>query len=327
MMRMDAHDNWPKVRDMYDKLRNEGKSHTAAVNAVKKAFKGVGPGNQSRLQRAYKPKPKPEHKPDPKPERPAAGHVPDHPQGDSRVISTLDLKRLTCGGGDWNVPKANMKKSEVVSFQGRDAVECVYGKNSGTSKDPGEGGFVFTAKPDGMSNQEIAFSWDVWYPEGFNFVRGGKYGGAFIGTGVASGYRHSPNGASNRIMWQKDGGIIAYVYPSSDLEQKIDGLDPEGHGVGFFNAELASALKPDAWNTIEVGTKMNTFKNGKPQFDGTTYVVVNGKKCVQSGINWSSKPSININRFAWDSFFGGPSPTPETQVCHFSNFQMLKYEH
>jgi hypothetical protein len=57
------------------------------------------------------------------------------------------------------------------------------------------------------------------------------------------------------------------------------------------------------------------------------YVIVNGKKCVQTGINWSSKPNININHFGWNSFFGGPSPTPEEQVCYFSNFKMLKYEH
>ncbi|AGE50317.1 hypothetical protein ATCVCanal1_806L [Acanthocystis turfacea Chlorella virus Canal-1] len=307
MLKLDARENWSKVQDLYSKSRDAGMSHIDAVKAVQKMFQGVGPGNQRRLQDGYKPTPKP----DPKP----------------AVIKTLDLKRLQRGGGDWNITGVDMKKSKVVSFKGKVAVECVYGKNSGTSKDPGEGGFVFTAKPDGMNNQEIAFSWQVWYPKGFNFVRGGKFGGTFVGTGVASGYRHSPNGASNRVMWQEDGGIIAYVYPSSDLDQKINGLEPEGHGVGFFNAEFASALKTDAWNTIEVGTKMNTFKNGKAQFDGETYVVVNGKKCVQKGINWSSKPSININRFELNSFFGGPLPTPETQTCYFSNFQMKKYEH
>lgn len=243
------------------------------------------------------------------------------------MINSLDLKLLTHGGGIWHVPRANMKKSKVVTFKGRDAVETVYGKNSGTSKDPGEGGFAFSAKPDGLNNQEIAFSWDVWYPKGFDYVRGGKHGGAFVGTGVASGYRHSPNGASNRVMWKQNGGIIAYIYPSSDLEQKIPGLEPEGHGIGFFGDEFAGALKYDTWNSIEVGTKMNTFKNGKPQLDGVAYVIVNGKKCEQHGINWSSKPSININRFDWNTFFGGPSPTPKEQVCYFSNYQMKRYEH
>jgi len=279
---MNAHDNWPKVQELYNKSRNAGMSHVNAVEAVKKLYKGVGPGNQKRLEEGYAPQ-KPDHE-------------------TSTVISTLDLKRLANGGGDWNVTGVKLKKSKLTTFKGRDVVETIYGKNSGTGKDPGTGGFIFTAKPNKMNNQEIAFSWDVFYPKGFNYVRGGKHGGTFIGTGVASGYRHSPDGASNRIMWQVDGGIISYVYPSSGLKQKIPGLEPEGHGIGFFKDELAKALKYDTWNTIEIGTKMNTFKNGVPQLDGESYVIVNGKKCVQKGINWSSRPSIDINRFDWNTF-------------------------
>jgi len=320
---MDANANWPKVQDLYDDKRDSGMNHNDAIKTVQKAYNGVGPINQRRLQNSYVPKPvpKPDPKPDPNPD-------PEHtPGNESRVISTLNLKLLTRGGGDWNIPKADMKRSKVVTFKGRDAVECVYGKNSGTSSDPGVGGFSFTAKPNGLNHQEIAFSWQVWYPKGFQWARGGKHGGIFVGTGVASGYRHSPNGASNRIMWKQDGGIIDYIYPSSDLKQKIPGLEPEGHGIGFFEDEYKKALKYDTWNTIEVATKMNTFKNGVPQLDGVSYVIVNGKKCVLRGINWSSKPNININNFGWNSFFGGPLPSPVDQKCYFSNFQMKKYEH
>ena len=71
---------------------------------------------------------------------------------------------------------------------------------------------------------------------------------------------------------------------------------------------------------------MNTFKNGIPQLDGESYVIVNGKKEVLKGINWSRSPELLISRFDWNTFFGGPLPSPKNQVAYFTNFQMKKYE-
>nr|3A0N_A Chain A, Val-1 [Paramecium bursaria Chlorella virus CVK2]3GNE_A Chain A, Val-1 [Paramecium bursaria Chlorella virus CVK2]3GNE_B Chain B, Val-1 [Paramecium bursaria Chlorella virus CVK2]3IM0_A Chain A, VAL-1 [Paramecium bursaria Chlorella virus CVK2] len=244
----------------------------------------------------------------------------------TNVISTLDLNLLTKGGGSWNVDGVNMKKSAVTTFDGKRVVKAVYDKNSGTSANPGVGGFSFSAVPDGLNKNAITFAWEVFYPKGFDFARGGKHGGTFIGHGAASGYQHSKTGASNRIMWQEKGGVIDYIYPPSDLKQKIPGLDPEGHGIGFFQDDFKNALKYDVWNRIEIGTKMNTFKNGIPQLDGESYVIVNGKKEVLKRINWSRSPDLLISRFDWNTFFGGPLPSPKNQVAYFTNFQMKKYE-
>jgi hypothetical protein len=210
---------------------------------------------------------------------------------------------LTKGGGDWKIGNAiNMKNSKVEQFQGETVVKAVYGKNSGTSGDPGVGGFRFSAEPNGLDKNAITFAWEVYYPRGFQFAKGGKHGGAFIGKGAASGYEHSPTGSSNRVMWKKDGGVIDYIYPPSDLKQKIPGLKPDGHGIGFFQDDFENALKYDTWNKVEIGTKMNTFKNGVPQMNGESYVVVNGKKRVLKGINWSRSPDLFINRFDWNNF-------------------------
>lgn len=310
---MNGNENWADVCKLYNSLRDKGTSHQDAIKIVQSKYSGIGPINQKRLQDQYAP-PKPVPKPAPKP-APAP----------STVISTLDLRLLTKGGGSWNVEKVNMKKSDVTTFQGRSAVKTVYEKNSGTSNDPGVGGFSFMAKPDGMNKQAITFSWDVWYPKGFEFARGGKMGGTTVGYGAASGGNHSTTGASNRIMWQVDGGVIDYIYPPYNLKQTIPGLKSDGYGCGFFGNEFAKALKFDTWNHIEIGTKMNTFKNGVPQLDGETYVVVNGKKCVLKGINWSKSPDLLISDFSFSTFFGGPLPSPKWQVCYFSNFQMRKY--
>jgi hypothetical protein len=126
-------------------------------------------------------------------------------------------------------------------------------------------------------------------------------------------------------MWQTDGGIIAYIYPSRGLQQKVRGLDTNGYGSGFFQRELARTLKTDSWNKIELGTKLNTFKNGVPQLDGETYVIVNGNKQVLRGINWSKSPDLKISSFDMGTFFGGPTPSPVDQVAYYKNFQMSNY--
>ena len=247
------------------------------------------------------------------------------PQPSNRVISTLDLRSLMKGGGSWNIKKYNLKKSNLTQFKGEDVIRCWYSKNSGTSRNPGVGGFSFEATPSGMNRDAVVFSWEVYYPSGFNFARGGKFGGVHVGYGAASGGNFSTTGSSNRVMWQTDGGIIAYVYPPSGLWQKVPGLDSKGYGTGFFNRELARSLKTDSWNKIELGTKLNTFKNGAPQADGETSVTVNGKRMVQTGINWRRSEDLKISAFDMGTFFGGPDPSPVDQECYFKNFQMSNY--
>jgi len=176
------------------------------------------------------------------PDRPPA----PAPSPSNRVISTLDIRSITRGGGSWNIKKYNLKKSNITQFRGEDVIRCWYGKNSGTSRDPGVGGFSFEATPNGMNRDAIVFSWEVFYPRGFQFARGGKFGGVGVGYGAASGGNFSTTGASNRVMWQSDGGAIAYVYPPSGLWQKVPGLDSKGYGTGFFNRELARSLKTDS---------------------------------------------------------------------------------
>lgn len=301
MSKQDGNEHWSDVQKLYDSSRNSGKSHEESIKIVQNMYTGIGPENQKRLQDGYKPA--------------------------DDVISQLDLNLLTKGGGSWHVTNVNLVKSKIMSFQGRTAVQVFYGKDSGTSSMSGIGGCKFQAVPDNLNSQAITFAWDVWYPKGFDWAKGGKTGpGAFIGHGAASGYQHSPTGSSNRVMWKVNGGVIDYIYPPSDLKQKIPGLVPEGHGCGFFTDDFAKALKYDTWNHIEMGTKMNTFKNGVPQLDGESYVIVNGKKCVLKGINWSRSPDLVINRMDFNTFFGGPDPSPKDQVCYYSNFQMKKYQ-
>jgi len=242
-----------------------------------------------------------------------------------KIPNTLDLKLLSSGGGAWNITNLKMLKSTVTAFGNYTVLRCHYDLNSGTSADPGVGGFSFVANPTDMNQNAIKLSWDVYYPTGFKFARGGKFGGVGIGYGAASGGNHSTTGASNRIMWQEDGGIIDYLYLPSGVPQTNPGLQKDGFGIGLFKNDFAKALRTGYWNKIELGTKVNTFKNGVPQSDGETYVSVNGVKRTLVGINWSGSPELKISQINMGNFFGGPTPSPVEQFCYFKNFQVGEY--
>jgi len=245
----------------------------------------------------------------------------------NKTISTLNLRTLMSGGGDWRVTKVKMNKSNITQFNGDDVIRCWYDRGSGTSKASGVGGFSFNAIPNGMNPDAIAFSWDVYYPSGFNFDRGGKYGGVHVGTGVASGGRYSPDGASSRIMWQKNGGIISYAYPPSGVKQANPDMG-SGNGCSYGCGPVRfgdGALKYDRWNTIVLGTKVNSFNGGTPNTDGEVYIEVNGERKTAKGIVWSRYTNKKITEFDMGTFFGGTWVSPKDQFCYFKNFRMLTY--
>jgi hypothetical protein len=166
-------------------------------------------------------------------------------------------------------------------------------------------------------------------PNAWDFSRGGKIGGWFVGKGVASGYRHSPDGASHRFMWQNNGAAQSYIYPPAGMRQKDPKLKPEGHGVGYFQKDLfrAGTLKVGQWNKIELGIKVNSFdSSGKPRQDGMSQLTVNGKSGVLDGIIWAAKPETKITSFQINSFFGGPSPAVKDSISYIRGFKLYEWK-
>ena len=301
-------------------------AHNMKLNeAIDVTVKNTAPYAFIAIAKKVAPVPPPVPKP-PVPKPPVPPPVPKPPVPPVGTIpSTLDLNTLYTGVGPWNLTKIKMLKSTITTL-GKDTVlKCHYDIGSGTSADPGIGGFSFLADPVGMSKDATKLSWEVYYPSGFQFARGGKFGGVGIGYGAASGGNHSSTGASNRIMWQEDGGIIGYIYLPEGVPQKNPDLSSHGFGIGVFKDTFAKSLLYDTWNKIELGTKMNTFVNGVPQGDGEAYVTLNGVKKVITGLNWAGSPELKISQISIGNFFGGPLPSPVEQFCYFKNFKIDKY--
>lgn len=254
-----------------------------------------------------------------------------HPPPQQQQPAPAELQRLPVedllkeGGGAWNLKgKVSWKESSVAQFDGRTCLRAFYNKGSGTSSDPGVGGVAFTARPQAMNPGEAVMAFDVFFEDGWHFSKGGKIGGFFVGTGTASGYRHSDTASSHRIMWKKDGAAIAYIYPPSNLEQEDPALKAEGCGVAYFMDTFApGTLKVGAWNSVLIGVRMNSFADGKPNADGVALLSVNGVTRTKNDVRWSRAPDLQISAFDFNTFFGGPDPAVKDCTAYYSNFRLV----
>ena len=245
------------------------------------------------------------------------------------LLATLDIDDLnkSDGGGAWGLRgRINWKKSGVAKFQGRSALRVFYGKNSGTSQHSGVGGLGFNSVPRGLPRSGAVITFDVFFEPGWHFSKGGKICGLHIGHGAAGGGQHSVDGSSHRIMWQANGGAISYIYPPKGLPQVDKRLSDSGYGDGFFHDTFpAGTLKVGEWNHVEIGVRVNTFSNGKPNADGVAYLHVNGKTGTLNSVRWSAREDLKITEINFGTFFGGPDPAKLDCVAYYQNFKLFDW--
>jgi hypothetical protein len=266
----------------------------------------------------------------------------------SKIISMLDRNQLygsKTGSLITNLPVSELEKpnggtfntrkdiefgaGKIITFEGEKVISVFYEKGTGTDKHkkPKLGRFHFNAVPKGLPSSSAVVRFQVYFAPGWDFSKGGKIGGLFVGNGPASGYRRSDDGASNRIMWKKDGGAIAYVYPPKDLDQVDPKLAMTEHGYAYFQELFpAGTLKVGRWHTIEIGIKLNTFSNKKPNPDGVAYLAIDGKSGVISNIRWTKIMDLKITKFSFSSFFGGPDPAVTSCFAYFKNFELRNWK-
>lgn len=266
----------------------------------------------------------------PKQRRPAKPkqHVEGGPLPVLMSLPLEDLKKPGCGAWDGSI---NWKKSSLAEFGGQPAVKVFYQKGSGTSgmAHPEASGISFSCENRHVKGASgLIVSFEVYFdPARWDWSRGGKVGGIFVGPGVASGYRHSENGASHRMMWQRDGGAISYIYPPANLPQQDPKLKDEGHGVGFFADTFpAGTLKKGQWNSVAIGVKLNTFDGKAPNPDGMSLLRINGATGILRNIRWARSPDIRIDSFLYGTFFGGPEPALVDSVSYVRNFKLHPFQ-
>ena len=164
---------------------------------------------------------------------------------------------------------------------------------------------------------ELEIGYDVFFPDTFEWKKGGKLPGVCLGTSskeCATGGDWKNGEGSCRFMWRskdnKNAYIIGYVYlPTKDGHVKrsydrqgagykrvTDPGDRTGHDL--WHGELP--IKK-GWNSLRMKLKMNT--PGKQ--DGLLEIEVNGQVRRVTDVLWRDSEKTKISNLNFVSFFGG----------------------
>jgi hypothetical protein len=179
-----------------------------------------------------------------------------------------------------------------------------------------------------VGTRSAVVCFDVFFDPSWAWARGGKIGGLFVGSGAASGGQHSSDGASHRIMWQKDGGAISYLYLPKGVSQPNPALrNTPDFGIGMHHDTFATVFRVGQWNHVEIGVLLNSFDSqGRPAGDGKAVLTVNGRTAVTDRVNWTADPAATLSGFDLCAFFGGPDPA-QTDCCFYArNFEVREWK-
>lgn len=133
------------------------------------------------------------------------------------------------------------------------------------------------------------------FPHGFPFAKGGKLPG--IGGGASNTNGRIPNGRdgwSVRMMWQKDGTLVQYVY-HPDQPSRFGDLIPLD----------MPPLTLGQWHTVQTRVSLN--KAG--QSNGLIKTWIDGKVVLdRRGLRFRTGDDLKINRLLFALFYGGSGP-------------------
>ena len=166
----------------------------------------------------------------------------------------------------------------------------------------------------------VKMSFDINFQPGFSFgnnnhSEGGKVGGLHVGSGAASGCRHTDSGSSLRLVWDggpdkrfKGSGASAYTYiPTSSRGKQPDFVNKEGDpncGLHLWRKESDNIFSEvGSWYHVVLGIKLNDV--GKS--NGKIYYSITGPKNLtreSDGFMWRTS-NYDIREASISSFFGG----------------------
>lgn len=232
------------------------------------------------------------------------------------------------GGWLWFWKNADKLKSIAYKSGKKDYVIRVkYPKGSRNPEANPIGGLGFKAEPLEIDNKvkTVEFQYSVYFPKGFNFVRGGKLPGLYGGHGDCTGGIDSNKCFTTRVMWRDNGEGEVYAYlPSSKqrsnlCDSKVNICNPD---YGYSLGRGTFKFKTGNWVTVRQVLTINTVdkQNGKLS------LYINGKRAMtQTKLVFRTNSTGRVAGIMFHTFFGGSDKTwktPKTQYSYFKNFSL-----
>lgn len=226
--------------------------------------------------------------------------------------TTLTLKNDM---SNWNANKNNRVRADE-----KNGIVISFPKGGFASK----GGVNLKCAPDGLERaRNVELEYEVFIPNEFDFVKGGKLGvGININNGTG-GKSWKKNDASYRLMWRGSSGqCVAYLYLATDQGAYTPGKTNSpllmNQGKKFMEAISNKApsagldvfrytskkmhLKRGAWNRIRMVAKLND----KDKNNGVLELSVNGDTMSVDDMVWTANTTDNMfSQLQLANWFGG----------------------
>ncbi|KAI0773671.1 hypothetical protein C8Q74DRAFT_774072 [Fomes fomentarius] len=224
----------------------------------------------------------------------------------------------------------------VTAPDGKKSMKAHYPKGSYTFTHNIKGGLSFYAPgPSGVdltTAKEATFSYDVYFPPGFDFVKGGKLPGLYGGDSEngalsCSGGRRDNGCFSVRFMWRTNGAGELYTYLPPDFKENhaVCDVPPFSTCNDVYGASVGRGsftFKTGARTTIGQRIKLNDA--GKD--NGEIELFAAGKSMFSvRGLKLRDSSSGRIRGIQMQTFFGGSDPSwasTKNQDVYFSDFSV-----
>ncbi|KAK0546171.1 hypothetical protein OC845_004738 [Tilletia horrida] len=171
--------------------------------------------------------------------------------------------------------------------------------------------------------KKVTFSYSVWFPPGFNFVKGGKLPGLYGGRESCSGGDPAADCWSSRMMWRANGTGEMYLYvPQQQQDPTLCSIPPmsvcdSNYGVSVGRGSFK--YHTGAWTRIQQTMKMGSSPTTP---DGGFEVVVDGVSRFK--FDKVVYPAM-VKGIFFSTFFGGHGDdwaTPVDQKAWFRDFKL-----
>jgi len=161
----------------------------------------------------------------------------------------------------------------------------------------------------------------VYFPDGFEWVKGGKLPG-LCGSGCNTG-GHPPSGTdgwSARIMWRRSAQLVLYLYHAGQTGTygtDIPWKDSTGNTL---------RVETGKWHELAIRVMLNTpgTKGGQGVSNGRVQAWYDGRQAADTaGFRFRDLDSMHVDRFYFSTFFGGGTPdfeAPDDNRIFFDDF-------
>ncbi|KAJ7063641.1 hypothetical protein C8F01DRAFT_85895 [Mycena amicta] len=148
------------------------------------------------------------------------------------------------------------------------------------AKDSPKGGAEFYASPLPIkTSRSVTMEYSAFFPDGFNWVQGGKLPGLYGGKMGCSGGDAALDCFSTRLMWRKNGQGELYLYADKDKQTSALCRAPGSEcnaKYGFSIGRGSFSWATGMWTHVAQTVTLNT----PGEQDGVFTLVVNGKQVI-----------------------------------------------